>query len=67
MQDACAFEADHAKQHGALRHQPGKALAPSPPGKDRTLVRLNSPWQNPTLIRLKNATSEEKRWAKQAK
>lgn len=52
MQDACAFEADHAKQHGALRHQPVKALAPLAPGKDRALVRLNSLWQksrtNPT-------------------
>lgn len=33
MQDACAFEAVQAKQHGALRHQPGEALAPSPPAK----------------------------------
>lgn len=66
MQDACAFEADHAKQHhGTLQHQPGKAVAP--PGKDRALVRLNSPWQKSRTNPTENATSEEKRWAKQAK
>ena len=50
--DTCAFNANQAEQqHGTTAHRPYKHSCP-PLGKD------------PALARLKNATSEEKRWAK---